>query len=138
MHYLGDVVVGAALGVTLLAVCTRVVGDDPTRGFALAAFASVPALVVSSLGAEALLAFGGSLGGALGSVRLDGLGELGSRFHGVVLAVVGVPFVFLADGLAEAVTEPPLVVPRTHFSWRGYCACPRLSSGFRWNRCGER
>jgi membrane-associated phospholipid phosphatase len=110
MHYLGDVVVGAALGVTLLAVCTRVVGDDPTRGFALAAFASVPALVVSSLGAEALLAFGGSLGGALGSVRLDGLGELGSRFHGVVLAVVGVPFVFLADGLAEAVTEPPLVV----------------------------
>jgi len=110
MHYLGDVVVGTALGLVLLAVCVRVVGDDPTRGFALAAVVSVPAVVVTALGAEALLAFGGSLGGAVGSLRLDGLAELQSRFHGVVLTAVGVPFVFLTDELADGLAEPALVV----------------------------
>ncbi|SFS08391.1 PAP2 superfamily protein [Halomicrobium zhouii] len=110
MHYVGDVVVGTALGLALLAVCVRLVGDDPTRGFALAALLSVPALAVTGLGAEALLAFGGSLGGVLGGLRLDGLAELQSRFHGVVLTAVGVPFVFLTDALADGLVEPVLVV----------------------------
>lgn len=110
MHYVGDVVVGTLLGLTVLAAAWRFVGDEPARGFALAALLSLAALVVSSLGAEALLAFGGSVGGTVGSLRLDALAELRSRFEGFVLAGAGVPFVFLVDGLAEGLGHPALVV----------------------------
>lgn len=110
MHYVGDVVAGTVLGVSLLALCSRVVADDPTRGFALAAVVSVPALLVTALGPEALLAFGGSVGGAVGSRAVDALSELRSRLHGAVLTAVGVPYVFGVDELAEGLTEPALVV----------------------------
>ena len=110
MHYVGDVLVGVVLGVTILAVCLRFVGDEPALGFALAALVSIPALAVSALGPEALLAFGGSIGGGVGSLRLDALGELRSRAEGVVLAALGIPFVFLLDELAEGLAEPALVV----------------------------
>ena len=110
MHYLGDVIVGGALGIALLAACRYVVGTDAFRGFALATAVSVPALVVTGFGQEALLACGGSLGGAVGSRWLDTLGELRSRLHGGTLVVTGIPFVFVTDEFAEAFAHPALVV----------------------------
>lgn len=108
MHYLGDVIAGTVLGLAVLAFCRRVVGDEPLRGFALATAVSVAALLVTGLGSEALLAFGGSLGGTVGSLRLDAVSDLRSRLHGAVSAAVGVPFVFLTDGLAEGLAAPAL------------------------------
>lgn len=105
MHYVGDVLVGTFLGAAILAAAWRFVGDEPARGFALAALISVGALVVSSLSAEALLAFDGSVGGTVGSLQLDALEKLRSRLEGFVLSGIGVPFVFLVDELAEG-TRP--------------------------------
>lgn len=109
MHYLGDVVAGIGLGLVVLIVCRRLVGADPVRGFALAAICAVPALVVTGLGRDALLVFGGGLGGAVGSLRLDALAELRSGLDAVVLTALGVPFVFGVDELAEGLAAPSLV-----------------------------
>ncbi|SDM63366.1 PAP2 superfamily protein [Halogranum gelatinilyticum] len=107
VHYLGDVLVGFGVGLALLLVMWRVTRGDPRRGFAIAAVASLPALAVVGVGAETLVALGGSLGGVLGSYKLDDLPSPGSRLERGVLAVVGVGFVvalqtgqeLLLDGL---------------------------------------
>ena len=92
VHYLGDVIVGAALGVAFLVAMNRVTRGDPTRGFALAVCFAIPALVVTGAGDDALLGIGGSIGGLLATHRLEEYAApaLRSRLEGVVLVGVGV------------------------------------------------
>ncbi|WP_455449181.1 phosphatase PAP2 family protein [Natrinema thermotolerans] len=112
VHYLGDVIVGAALGVAFVAAMDRVTRGDPTIGFAIALALSVPAFVIAGGREDALLGLGGALGGLLGSRRLSVLPALRSRLEAAVVLVVGVGFVALVRGLESIVTtvEPLLVV----------------------------
>ncbi|WP_435551623.1 phosphatase PAP2 family protein [Natrinema sp. CGMCC1.2065] len=112
VHYLGDVIVGAALGVAFVAAMDRVTRGDPTIGFAIALALSAPAFVIAGGREDALLGLGGALGGLLGSRRLSALPALRSRLEAAVVLVVGVGFVALVRGLESIVTtvEPLLVV----------------------------
>nr|WP_241432725.1 phosphatase PAP2 family protein [Natrinema pellirubrum] len=112
VHYLGDVIVGAALGVAFVAAMDRVTRGDPTIGFAIALALSVPAFVIAGGREDALLGLGGAIGGLLGSRRLSVLPALRSRLEAAVVLVVGVGFVALVRGLESIVTtvEPLLVV----------------------------
>ena len=105
MHYLGDVLVGTLLGLAILAACWRFVGQRPARAFAVAAAIAVGAVVVTGASEEAILALGGSVGGAVGSRFIDAADALRSRIEGAVLAVVGVPYALVLDQAGEAV--PP-------------------------------
>jgi len=111
VHYLGDVIVGAILGVAFVVVMDRLTGGDPTIGFAIALVLSVPAVVIAGGATDSLLGLGGSIGGLLGSRRLPALPELRSRLEGIALVVVGGGFVAAvqtAESAVEAV-EPLLV-----------------------------
>ncbi|MFA9502677.1 phosphatase PAP2 family protein [Natrinema sp. H-ect1] len=112
VHYLGDVIVGAALGVAFVAAMDRVTRGDPTIGFAIALALSAPAFVIAGGREDALLGLGGAIGGLLGSRRLSALPALRSRLEAAVVLVVGVGFVALVRGLESIVTtvEPLLVV----------------------------
>lgn len=108
MHYVGDVLAGAVLGVVVLFACWRIAGSDPLRGFALATVLAVPAVLVTAAGPEAVLALGGSVGGTAASYVREGVPTIRNRVEGAVLVVVGVPFVFGLDSAAEALGTPPL------------------------------
>jgi len=105
MHYVGDVIAGTLFGVVVLAVCWRFVGERPARAFLAAGVIAVGAVLVTGGSAESILAFGGSLGGAVGSRWIDAAGDLGSRLEGALLAVVGVPYALVMEQAGEAV--PP-------------------------------
>ncbi|WP_222917722.1 phosphatase PAP2 family protein [Natrinema sp. SYSU A 869] len=111
VHYLSDVLVGAALGVAFVAVMERLSRGDPTNGFAIALALSVPAIVVASGTEDALLGLGGSIGGVIGSRRLPALPALRSRLEGVALVVLGGTFVAVVQTVESAVApiEPLLV-----------------------------
>ena len=96
VHYLGDVLVGGALGVAFLLVLERLVGSDPRRGFAIAVFLALPAIVVTGGADEGLIALGGGLGGLLASSRLESLPALRSRLEGALLSLGGLAFVAVA------------------------------------------
>jgi membrane-associated phospholipid phosphatase len=109
VHYLGDVIVGAAVGLAILGVLVLAVRRGPTVVFALAAVSAVPALFVAGDTGDAALAVGGSLGGALGTAwdpPFDGFASVAER---VVVTVGGVLFLGGLLGTAETV-EPGLVV----------------------------
>lgn len=110
MHYLGDVIVGIAFGIALLASLWRFVGPRPERAFLVAAGVAVGAVAVTGGSEEAVLALGGSAGGALGSRWIEAAGSLRSRLEGGVLAVVGVPYALVLDQVGEAVAPPVAAV----------------------------
>lgn len=112
VHYLGDVIVGAVLGVAFVVAMDRLTRGDPAVGFAVALALSVPAFAIAGGNEDALLGLGGSIGGLLGSRRLPALPALRSRLEGAALLVVGIGFVALVRGLESAVAtvEPLLVV----------------------------
>jgi len=106
MHYLGDVVVGTLFGLAILAACWRFVGERPDRAFLVAAVVAVGAVLVTGASEEAILALGGSVGGAVGSRWIDVADALRSRLEGAVLAAVGVPFALVLDQAGDAVSPP--------------------------------
>ncbi|MFC6768239.1 phosphatase PAP2 family protein, partial [Natrinema soli] len=112
VHYLGDVIVGAVLGIAFVVAMDRLSGSDPTIGFAVALVLAVVAVLVVGPIEDVLLGLGGSIGGLLGSQRLSALPALRSRFEGVVLAGVGGGFVAVVQQIGSAVAsiEPLLVV----------------------------
>jgi membrane-associated phospholipid phosphatase len=106
VHYLGDVLAGAALGIALLWGLLRATGGDPVRGFAIAAVAAVPAVIVAGVASEAALALGGSLGGVAGGRAVDRFPGGESRRRRLALVVVGVGYlgaIRLASGALEGV-----------------------------------
>ncbi|GAB3669055.1 phosphatase PAP2 family protein [Halopiger thermotolerans] len=99
VHYLGDVIAGAALGLAFLPAMNRLTRGDPRRGFAIALALSLPALAVTGTTGDALLALGGSAGGLLGTVGVGigvdvdggdrGVPPLRSRLEAALLVGAG-------------------------------------------------
>ncbi|WP_176548178.1 phosphatase PAP2 family protein [Natrinema sp. CBA1119] len=111
VHYLGDVIVGAVLGIAFIGVMNRLTRGDPTIGFGIALALAVPAAAVVGT-TDALLGLGGSIGGLLATRRLEALPALRSRLEGVVLTGLGGGFVALITSVEPVVAavEPLLVV----------------------------
>ncbi|MFU8869173.1 phosphatase PAP2 family protein [Natronococcus sp.] len=103
VHYLGDVLVGVVLGVAFLIAMNRLTRGSPRRAFAVAVALSVPALAIVGPSPEAMLGFGGSVGGLAVSNRIDRLPARRSRLEGVVL-VVGIILTPAAVGRLETDT----------------------------------
>ncbi|MDG5777647.1 phosphatase PAP2 family protein [Haloarculaceae archaeon H-GB2-1] len=113
VHYLGDVIAGVALGSVVLALLAAGIRDRPSRGFAASFIISVPALALTGLTPDALLAVGGSLGGIVGVRYLHLVPPIRSTLERVVLSVVGLGYVgvMLALGsLVESVVSAVLLV----------------------------
>ncbi|QLK27140.1 phosphatase PAP2 family protein [Natrinema zhouii] len=112
VHYLGDVIVGVALGIGFLLAMNRLTRGEPTIGFAIALGLSIPAVVLVNGTSDVLLGLGGSIGGLLGSQRLPALPALRSRLEGAVLAGLGSGFVVLIKTVEPVVAtvEPLLAV----------------------------
>ena len=66
VHYFVDVVASVLFGGVYLAVAAWIVGDRPTRAFALAVGIAVLATAVAGVSGRALLALSGTAGAALG------------------------------------------------------------------------
>lgn len=105
VHYLGDVLVGFVVGAVLLGSLWLLTDGSPQRGFAIATVAAVPALVVAGVMAETLVAFGGSVGGLIGSTRLDELPEPNSRLERGLLVVAGLGFIVVVRATESVLTE---------------------------------
>lgn len=104
-HYLGDVVVGAAMGLAFLLAIHRLVGGEPWRGFALGGLVALPAVSVSGADPYALVGFGAAVGGLVGSLWLEDVPDLRSRIEGAVLSVGGIGFLVAVRSLEAALAD---------------------------------
>ena len=136
VHYLGDVVVGALLGVGFLVGFHRLVGGRPARGFAIGGIVAVPAIAASNAEPYTLVALGAAIGGALASLRLEAAPPLRSRLEGGVLSVVGLGYL-VTIGTAEstlAAATPVGIVVANALLVAGVLLAPlaldRLGSGW--------
>ncbi|WP_306052437.1 phosphatase PAP2 family protein [Natronococcus wangiae] len=112
VHYLGDVIAGAAVGLAFLAAMNRVTRGEPRRAFAIAVAVSLAGVLVVGVAAELLLGLGGSIGGLLASSRLERLPAIRSKGEGVVLVVAGSGFVAAVLAVESTVaTVDALLVP---------------------------
>lgn len=103
LHYLGDLLAGGALGLGFLLTMEKITTGDPRRAFSLALLAAIPAVVVTNGEALtlAVIAFGASVGGLVGTARLDSVPPLRSRLEALLLGVCGLAFL-VAISLAES------------------------------------
>lgn len=101
VHYLGDVLVGFAVGTVVLAVAYRLARENLARGYALGVAVAVPAIVLTGMGAQALGVLGACLGGIVGARYVDPAAALGSWVERGVVVVAGLAFV-LAVQTGEA------------------------------------
>ncbi len=102
-HYLGDIIVGALLGIIFIVGMNRLTHGDPHRGFLIALVLAIPTLVVTGVASDGLLAFGGALGGLVGSRFLESVPPLRSRVEGGILAVVGCGFLLVMTVIESAI-----------------------------------
>ncbi|RQG97807.1 phosphatase PAP2 family protein [Natrarchaeobius chitinivorans] len=109
VHYLGDVLAGIALGVGFLAIVGYATRDDPRVGFAIALPLGVVAIVVTGASGDALLAFGGSIGGLAATVRGVDRSPVRSRFEAGVLVAIGLCGL-VAVRMTEGVVSSPFVL----------------------------
>lgn len=112
LHYLGDVIAGAVLGVGFLLAMEQVVGNDPQRGFAIGLVLVIPALLITGFSEEALLGLGSAAGGLIGTTRFEDLPPLRSKVEGAVLAIAGC-VVIVAARMVEPIVasfEPAIAV----------------------------
>ncbi|WP_339102653.1 phosphatase PAP2 family protein [Haloterrigena salinisoli] len=110
VHYLGDVIVGAALGVAFLAAMTRLTKGDPRRGFAVAFGLALVTVVVAGASDDSLLGLGGAIGGLCAAGWIDRLPELRTRLETAVLVAVGSVGVAALQFAEALVTAAPALV----------------------------
>ena len=111
IHYLGDVIVGIALGLGFLAGISRLARGDPRWAFAVAVALSIPALLLVGPSSATLLGLGGSIGGLLAATRIEYLPARRSRVEGAVLVLGGGGFVAAVLAVEPLVaTSRPLLV----------------------------
>lgn len=112
VHYLGDVIVGHAVGLVVLAGLRWGVGGRPDRACLIAA--GVAVLTVGTTGAslDSLLALGGSLGGAVAFrvVDTDSLSQPAGRVEAAVLVAVGLPIAGVLYWLSSRAGFAPVAV----------------------------
>jgi len=105
LHYVGDTVAGAFVGVVFLLALDAVVEDSPERGFALGAALAVPTLVYTGGEEVVLVALGGALGGFVASLCLEDVPSLRSRAEGAYLAVLGLGFLVAISVFESVVVD---------------------------------
>ncbi|MXV61254.1 phosphatase PAP2 family protein [Natronorubrum sp. JWXQ-INN-674] len=110
VHYLGDVLVGAGLGIAFVVLMDRLTRGAPTVGFAIALVLAVPAVYVTGAAPDALLGLGGAIGGVLVAGRIDRLPDLRSRLEAVVLLAVGGAIAVVVQVVETLVTFAPVLV----------------------------
>lgn len=109
VHYLGDVIAGAIVGVVFLVVVHALVAGDPRRGFAIGGLLAAPAVFVTGAESDALIALGGSIGGLAASTRIESLPELRSRLDGAIVTAVGLAAIVggvILESLTAAIGSP--------------------------------
>jgi membrane-associated phospholipid phosphatase len=104
LHYLGDVIAGAVLGVGFLLVMAIVVDRDPRKGFAIGLALAVPAALISGFEELTLVGLGSALGGLVASAYLDAIPELHSRIEGAVLTLSGLVYIVVVMVVTAALT----------------------------------
>lgn len=110
VHYLGDVIVGAILGVAFIVAMDRFSRGIPTVGFGLAVVLSTPAVYVTDASPYAVLALGSAIGGLLATCWIDRLPQLRSRLEAVALVAVGGGVALVLLTLESVVTFTPGLV----------------------------
>lgn len=108
VHYLGDIVAGFALGLTVVVAVTRISDGEPVRAFALATACAVAAVAVAGFDGYAPLALGGTVGGLLAAARFDLVPATLDREGAAVTVLVGVSAVVPAVAML-AMADPPLL-----------------------------
>lgn len=95
VHYIGDIIAGIVVGIVFLVVMERLTRGEPSRGFLIALFLSVPTVFLTSGAATplALVAVGASIGGYCGTVRMELYPAVRSRVEGMLLVTVGLGFI---------------------------------------------
>jgi hypothetical protein len=106
VHYLGDIMIGAILGVAFVIGMNRVGREDLRIGFGISVVLALIAVVISGdtlslvAGEEyAYVGLGSGLGGLLGVQSLDVVPELESRIEAGLLVVFGLGYVIVIMGV---------------------------------------
>lgn len=115
VHYLGDVLAGAAVGLVVVWLLHRHAPADPRAGFAAGLAVAVLALATTGGGPDAWGATGASLGGLVAVTAVWPFPEGGSRRRGAVLGVVGVVAVGGLYLAAEALPALPVIAGLDEF-----------------------
>jgi membrane-associated phospholipid phosphatase len=102
VHYLGDVLAGAALGLGFLVVIHRLV-DDLRAGFGLAVVTALVAAAASEGAEPSLVALGLAIGAFGASFAFDTVPERQSRAESALLVACGVTYLLLVVALDAVV-----------------------------------
>lgn len=106
LHYLGDLLFGAALGIAVLVALELLVRENLRVGFGVALVAAAVGSVVAGPSIEtAWILLGFAVGGVAVGHRVESLPPLRSRVEAAVLTVVGLALVALGVALEGAVTS---------------------------------
>lgn len=92
VHYVGDIFVGALVGIGFLLAIDQITGRDPLYGFALGVVLAIPAILISGGETYGLMAFGASVGGVVGTLQRNDTVSLDSKWEAGILVVGGVLF----------------------------------------------
>ena len=117
VHYLGDIIAGAVLGIVFLPFMYRLTGAVPRRGFTIGVLLAVPAAAITSGEATmlALVGLGAGVGGLFATIRLDAVPALQTRREGIILVVLGVGWLVGISILESALAgESPVLVAGFH------------------------
>lgn len=114
VHYLGDLLFGAALALVFLVVMAKLMDDDPRIGFGAGLVCAILAVVITGerfsvvVSEEyALITLGIAIGGLVASFRLDIVPDLQSRIEGTVLAVAGIGSIVLFMVIYSVAVDQP-------------------------------
>lgn len=123
VHYVGDVVVGVAVGLVLLAGTLWIARDRPARAFLLAVGFAMAAVALGG-GGDAAAAVGATVGAGLAWIGSD----LDGRTVSLPVGVLGLAF-FGGLWAAVTATEPaaPLALVTNAVAGGGVVALPRIS-----------
>ena len=99
VHYLGDVLIGFAIGLVVLAAANRYMPDDPRPGFAIGGLLGIVAVLLTSGGANSIAVVAASIAGLIATslyATTLSLPALSSQREGLALTAVGLPLVAAA------------------------------------------
>ena len=106
VHFLGDLIVGALLGVAVILVLDRVV-TDLRVGFALGVVAAGLAVLASGFHEYTLAIFGIAIGALFASFLFHIVPPLASRVEGGLLVVIGLAYLVVVMAISDALVADP-------------------------------
>ncbi|MDZ7730406.1 MAG: phosphatase PAP2 family protein [Natrialbaceae archaeon] len=106
LHYLGDVLVGAVLGVAFLAVMITTVGVNIRGGFVISVATAIAAVAIAGPEiADVWILLGFALGGVVAAPKVADLPALRSRLEAIVVTLAGLVVLITGILAAGVVTE---------------------------------